>query len=613
MLEDALAEQLVGVVSDADGVAEAQLLQSGLFFHLAKGALLDGLFRLLLSFGEVPEFVPVDEQVFPFLVLYQAAGGGDFLEVGAEFRIIGITDGDALALEVNVPHYFRIFAELALAKIVFPAEFINEMRDSLGLARAERVLAALVEEPAVSVRVNPYKLTVEALRAHFGDLAGDAVAWAPEEGFYLKERPSFTLDPLFHAGAYYVQEASSMYVGGLFDQAVAALGSGGVSVSASERVAGLRVLDLCAAPGGKTTQLLSHLDGASLLVANEVVPARATVLAENVARWGCANVAVTSSDPSAFTPLRNFFDVVVVDAPCSGEGMFRKDERAVAEWSPDNVRLCAARQRRILADVWPALAPGGFLIYSTCTFNRFEDEDNVDWICRELGATCQEMRHFYPGEDRGEGFFAALLRKDGPQNETGPKLTAVGPPNLTVPVSTIGPQNERTGSQRHSVSRKQRFQPDSGTQNGCVILEAHSVALLKQVSVSLAAVLPQLEKQLRVIASGVAVATRKGRDLVPEADFALAVNRMSLDGLSNRTPLDGQSERTSLNGLSYEVVEISREDALKFLSKDSLVLPDAPRGYLLLTHAGLGLGFVKNLGTRTNSLLPSSRRIRQRP
>ena len=510
------------------------------------------------------------------------------------------------------------------------------MRDSLGPARAERVLAALAEEPAVSVRVNLYKLTLEALRAHFGDLAGDAVAWAPEEGFYLKERPSFTLDPLFHAGAYYVQEASSMYVGGLFDQAVAALGGGGVSVSASERAACLRVLDLCAAPGGKTTQLLSHLDGASLLVANEVVPARATVLAENVARWGCANVAVTSSDPSAFTPLRNFFDVVVVDAPCSGEGMFRKDERAVAEWSPDNVRLCAARQRRILGDVWPALAPGGFLIYSTCTFNRFEDEDNVDWICRELGATCQEMRHFYPGEDRGEGFFAALLRKTSPeaparpQNMTGP-VSTIGPQNETGPKATVGPQNERTGSQRHSVSRKQRFQPDSGTQNGCVILEAHSVALLKQVSVSLAAALPQLEKQLRVIASGVAIATRKGRDLVPEADFALAVNRMSLDGLSNRmsldglsnrtslngqsehTSLNGQSERTSLNGLSYEIVEISREDALKFLSKDPLVLPDAPRGYLLLTHAGLGLGFVKNLGTRTNSLLPSSRRIRQRP
>ncbi len=286
---------------------------------------------------------------------------------------------------------------------MFPAEFINDLRESLGPERAERIVAALDEAPEVSVRVNPFKLTLTALRDHFGKMAGEPVPWAPEEAFYLRERPSFTLDPLFHAGAYYVQEASSMYAGRLFECALDGLG----------RRTGLRVLDLCAAPGGKTTQLLSHLDETSLLVANEVVPARATVLAENVARWGCSNVAVTQSDPSAFTALRGWFDGVVTDVPCSGEGMFRKDERAVAEWSPDTVRLCAARQRRIVGDVWPALAPGGYLIYSTCTFNRQEDEDNVDWICRELGGTCLEMRHFYPGEDRGEGFFAALIHKHG--------------------------------------------------------------------------------------------------------------------------------------------------------------------------------------------------------
>lgn len=193
-----------------------------------------------------------------------------------------------------------------------------------------------------------------------------------------------------------------MYVGCLFDRAVSLL-------SCHD---GLRVLDLCAAPGGKTTQLISHMDAGSFLVANEVVPGRASILAENVARWGSSNVAVSNSDPSAFSAMRSFFDIAVVDAPCSGEGMFRKDERAVAEWSPDTVKLCAARQRRILADVWPSLSPGGFMIYSTCTFNRMEDEDNVEWICSELGASCLEMRHFYPGEDRGEGFFAALLKKE---------------------------------------------------------------------------------------------------------------------------------------------------------------------------------------------------------
>lgn len=428
---------------------------------------------------------------------------------------------------------------------MFPAEFINDLRDSLGMERADRLLAALSAEPEVSVRVNPDKLSLSALREHFGVLVGDPVLWAADEAFYLTERPSFTLDPLFHAGAYYVQEASSMYVGKLFERAKAILGK-----------EDLRVLDLCAAPGGKTTQLLSHLDDTSLLVANEVVPSRATILAENVARWGRSNVAVTQSDPAAFGALHGFFDIAVVDAPCSGEGMFRKDERAVAEWSPANVQLCAARQRRILADFWRSLASGGFLIYSTCTFNRQEDEDNVDWICCELGAACLEMRHFYPGEDRGEGFFAALLRKEDPD--------------------------------------MRRPGPKPWPQNGYQIVENHSVSMLKELTPPLAAALPQLEKSLRVIASGTAVATRKGRDLVPEADYALAV------------------ERTPLEGLSYEVVEVSREDALKFLSKDVLVLPEAPRGYLLLTYQGLGLGFVKNLGNRTNSLLPNSRRIRMR-
>ena len=285
---------------------------------------------------------------------------------------------------------------------MFPAEFINDLRESIGAVRADRVLAALSARPEVSVRVNPFKLTLEELRAHFGAIAGDPVPWAAEEAFYLLDRPSFTLDPLFHAGAYYVQEASSMYVGVLFERALGVLG----------RRTGVRVLDLCAAPGGKTTQLLSHLDDTSLLVANEVMASRATVLSDNVARWGCSNVAVTSSDPAAFASLDGFFHVVVVDAPCSGEGMFRKDERAVAEWSPATVNLCAARQRRILADVWPALAPGGLLVYSTCTFNRREDEENVAWICDELGAECLDQRHFYPGEDRGEGFFAALVRKE---------------------------------------------------------------------------------------------------------------------------------------------------------------------------------------------------------
>lgn len=425
---------------------------------------------------------------------------------------------------------------------MFPPEFINELDADLGRERSQRVLSALAAEPQVSVRVNPFKLTVEALRAHFGDLADEAVPWAGSEAFYLSRRPSFTLDPLFHAGGYYVQEASSMYAGQLFDRAVAALGC----------PSGLHVLDLCAAPGGKTTQLLSHLNPASLLVANEVVPARAAVLSENVARWGCANVAVTRSDPSAFSALHRFFDVVVADVPCSGEGMFRKDGRAVEEWSPAAVRHCAARQRRILSDVWPSLAPGGFLIYSTCTFNRTENEDNTAWIAEELGAEILSQRHFYPGEDRGEGFFAALLRKTG----------AFEP-------RPAGPAPVLTRIERHD---RVKWFP---------------AAFLKDLSL--------LEKSLTVIASGTAAAVRKGRDLVPDADLALSPAACAM-------PLDG---------LAFETVDVSRDEALHFLSKDALVFPGRPRGFLLLRCEGLGLGFVKNLGSRSNNLLPAGRRIRR--
>ena len=421
---------------------------------------------------------------------------------------------------------------------MFPSEFIKGLRESLGLERAERVLAALGAAPPVSVRVNPFKLSLPALRAHFGAAAGGPVAWAPAEGLYLRERPSFTLDPLFHAGAYYVQEASSMYVGALFDQAAAALGG----------PAGLCVLDLCAAPGGKTTQLLSHLDDTALLVANEVVPARAAVLAENVARWGCAGVVVSRSDPAAFSALRGLFDVAVVDAPCSGEGMFRKDERAVAEWSPDTVRLCAARQRRILADMWPSLTPGGFLIYSTCTFNAMENEENVAWTAAELGAEILEMRHFYPGETEGEGFFAALLRKHGAR---------VARPAVLGDLTLV----ERAG-RIHSFP-KARIRT-----------------------------LTQLDKSLKVVSAGIAVAACKGAVRIPEADYALA------------------NHRVPVAGLSFEAVPLTRDQALQFLAREPLLLPDAPRGYLLLCHEGLGLGFVKNLGTRTNSLLPAGRRIR---
>ena len=250
--------------------------------------------------------------------------------------------------------------------------FRKYLEEAIGSENALVAFSAFEKPSSVSVRLNPFKKGY--------DLEGRKVPWSPY-GILLDERPSFTLDPFFHAGAYYVQDSSSMFVGHVFRQLLK-----NVRIPEGRP---LRVLDLCAAPGGKTTDLAASLreqlgDG-FLLVANEVMKARVGILADNVALWGDPNVVVTSDDPSAFTSLTGYFDIILADVPCSGEGMFRKDEQAQNQWSEDNVALCEARQRRIIADVWPSLAPGGVFIYSTCTFNKYENDGNVRWVASELG------------------------------------------------------------------------------------------------------------------------------------------------------------------------------------------------------------------------------------
>ena len=306
---------------------------------------------------------------------------------------------------------------------MFPEGFQELLAASVGPEQAATVLDALQQAPSVSIRLNPSKLQA----CPFPDAT--PVPWSPY-GYLLKERPVFTLDPLFHAGCYYVQDTSAMFVGHVFRQVT------------GELQPGSRVLDLCAAPGGKTTDLAASLrerfgDRYSLL-ANEVMRNRFGILRSNVETWGDPCVATVSRDPSAFgeTPL---FHVILADVPCSGEGMFRKDAQAVAEWSPKTVEFCAARSRRILSDIWPTLAPGGILIYSTCTFNHFENDDTVAWIAGELGADVitpkEEILRFaqndrgeaqndiitttkygyalLPGKVPGEGQYVAALKKHG--------------------------------------------------------------------------------------------------------------------------------------------------------------------------------------------------------
>lgn len=437
-----------------------------------------------------------------------------------------------------------------------PAQFEEMMMAQMG-AEYDAFRTALEKDPQVSIRLNRRKLDATVLE--------DCVPWC-ENGRYLAERPSFTLDPMLHAGCYYVQEASSMFVEQVFRQ----------FVDSESPV----VLDLCAAPGGKSTHLASLLDGRGWLVSNEVMRGRVGVLQENLTKWGAPNVTVTNSDPADFTDLSGLFDVILVDAPCSGEGMFRKDEQAVAEWSPENVRFCAERQRRILADVFPALAEDGILIYSTCTFNKEEDEENVKWIAEELGAEILEVQlddswqvstigagyHFYPHKTRGEGFFLAALRKtsEAPLSRRKKKNDAknVLPPQAKSLVDWL----------KEPVKLM--------TRNDVVYAVLSDYAELTA----------QLADYLRIVQSGVEVATVKGKDLIPSQN--LAFSWLLKEGL-------------------FPSVELSWEDAVAYLHKDNILLDStAPKGILMLTYRGVALGWAKNLGNRCNNLYPSEWRIR---
>ena len=312
-----------------------------------------------------------------------------------------------------------------------PAGFVSEIGRLLAPDEFERFAAAMDQPCPVSIRVNRRKMSTRVwddIKANFHLSDEDRVAWCTD-GYYLAERPLFTLDPLLHAGAYYVQEASSMFVAHL------------INIYIGTRP--VRALDLCAAPGGKSTLLEACLPEGSSLTCNEVVAKRARILKENMTKWGGANVVVTSREARAFAQMGAEYDFILCDVPCSGEGMMRKDADARTQWSSELVDMCSRRQRQIVADIWPCLAPGGIMIYSTCTYNTRENEENVAWIARELGADILPVdakaewniignlmpdadfpcAHFMPHRVRGEGFFCAVVRKYGDDMVVKPKNT----------------------------------------------------------------------------------------------------------------------------------------------------------------------------------------------
>ncbi|MBO4417403.1 MAG: rRNA cytosine-C5-methyltransferase [Bacteroidales bacterium] len=457
---------------------------------------------------------------------------------------------------------------------LFPQEFIDSTRAVFG-DRAEVVLEALSAGDSVTaVRANPAKISASTLRGRFA-AAGEFVPWCGD-AFYLDERPVFSLDPMLHAGAYYVQDPSAMFVGAV------------AKMVFSEFEDPLKVLDLCAAPGGKSTAVAASLRPSDLLVSNEVIGSRASILAENMVKWGTGNAIVTNNDPKDFARLAETFDIILADVPCSGEGMFRKDAGAVAEWSLENVRLCAARQRRIVADVWDSLREGGYLIYSTCTFNSSENDDNVKWICRELGADVELLTgalassgametkyglQFAPGITRGEGQYVALLRKTAPA-----KTGKQSKPFTVKRASTMGSKSAKSIKCDWVL-----------TGMTCYEVETSAGKMLKAYPSNLESEIRSHESRLKVIRSGVAVASVKGRDLVPQADLALS---------------------QAFNSETFPQVELTREQALQFLRCEAIQLPDAPKGFLTVTYEQLPIGFVKNLGSRANNLFPQSWRLR---
>lgn len=442
-----------------------------------------------------------------------------------------------------------------------PSELITELKKLTHFNAEAFIEAHNPENKITSIRLNPFKpveLDVEL---------NEKVAWN-EQSFYLNNRPSFTLDPLFQAGCYYVQEAGSLFLEHVLKHIV-------------DFNSDLKVLDLCAAPGGKSTLINSLLNETSLLLANELIKSRADILAQNLSKWGCANTVVTNNDPNKFSTLHNFFDVIVADAPCSGSGLFRKQPEAIDEWSLDNVAKCSIRQKNILAEIIPSLKENGFLIYSTCSYSIEENENIVQWLQHEFdlkyvpipinkdwGIVETEAGYrFYPHLTKSEGFFCAVLQK----------------------------QNSETSSYKNSKNKNNGI-----SKNESIILENYleigSHHFFKKNnqfhflnSLALNFIL-DFEKQFYFKKAGICVGEIKGQDLIPNQELAWC-NYLKK---------------------SVSALEISKEASLQYLRKepfDSAQGDNRKTGLQLITYKNYGLGWAKLLPNRINNYLPNELRI----
>lgn len=447
---------------------------------------------------------------------------------------------------------------------IFPPNFLSQLSGSPGFDAENFIQAHELAEAPTSIRLNPFK--------EISPPGSIRVPWC-EDGYYLDSRPSFTFDPRFHAGCYYVQEASSMFIGHILHH-----------IKGEEP---FKVLDLCAAPGGKSTLISSLLNSDDLLVANEIIKTRVPVLTDNLTRWGPSNTIVTNNDPKDFGRLKGLFDIILVDAPCSGSGMFRKDPDAMNEWSEANVNLCQQRQERILADVYPALKEDGYLIYSTCSYSVEENENILDWLCDtfELESIrapiestwgiveSQSENHkawgyrFYPGKVKGEGLFAACLRK---KENTGEM------PN------TKYKEQQKANYKEADLVKPYLNEPDNYyyfkvNDDWLAIDKIHKESL------------GTLSQFLYLKKSGVRIGKLAGRDLIPDHELALSL---------------------IINKDQFFQTELTKEQAIQYLRRDNINdLDITNKGWSLMTYEGHALGWAKLLPNRINNYYPKEIRI----
>lgn len=453
-----------------------------------------------------------------------------------------------------------------------PERFVERMRQELGEAEATALCEALATEPSTAIRLNTPKMSCPPVEA-------EAVPWSAD-GYTLPERPAFTLDPAFHAGAYYVQEASSQFAGYILSQ----------TVGGRAQCEGLRVLDVCAAPGGKSTHYASLVGEHGLVVANEINRSRAAVLADNARKWGLGNMVVTCNDSAHLGDYEEWFDVVAIDAPCSGEGMFRKSEEACEQWSEANVRMCAERQWEIVENVFDTLRPGGVLIYSTCTFNRDEDEALVQRICDEWGEAIEPAQEvdvadewgavvgrvgafqtfrFFPHRVKGEGMFMAVARKAGE-----PMSRRRMPKARREVIAAVEKRSEQELSRWVKEPKRMRFFSAGDTIYACWAEHYDEIKALSS--------------RLAVIYSGVALGQIFKGKLKPDGALAFYVG---------------------LNRDAVATAELSLDEALQFLRKQDMSAEPFVEGVNMVLYKGLPLGFVKRVGGRVNNMYPASLRI----